>query len=68
MFSISRSGSGQVQRVYTWCAGIRFVHAYVVQNGVEQDGDSVLFALSNCGVIKMSKTNILNSIAATIAW
>ena len=67
MFSISRSGSGQVQRVYTWRAGIR-LHAYVVQNGMEQDGDSVLFVLSNCGVTKMCKTNILNFVAATIAW
>ena len=45
MFSISRSGSGQVQRVYTWRAGIQSVHAYVVQNGVEQDGDSCLICL-----------------------
>ena len=28
----------------------------------------VLFALSDCGVTKMCKTNILNSVAATIAW
>ena len=63
MFSISRSGSGQVQRVYTWRAGVRSVHAYVVQNGMEQDGDSCLICL-----IRLWKTNILNSVAATIAW
>ena len=45
MFSISRSGSGQVQRVYTWRAGIRSVHAYVVQNGMEPDGDSCLICV-----------------------